>query len=147
MENAVEHFIDPGQENFTRFKALPRDRPIQMLNLLLFRDQAAYPEGHENAAKGWSGREAYREYGKTSGPIFARVGGRIVWRGVFETMVIGPTERRWHDGFVAAYPSSAAFLEMIKDPAYQKAVVNRTAALLDSRLVRFSPVEGGASFG
>ena len=140
-------FIDPSRENFEAFKALPRDRPIHMLNLLLYRDEAAYPEGHEHAGKGWSGRCAYEEYGRTSGPIFTRVGGSIVWRGTFETMVTGPSDRRWHDGFVASYPNSGAFFEMIKDPAYQQAVVNRTAALLDSRLVRFEPGEGGATFG
>tara|TARA_B100000678_G_scaffold28426_2_gene21080 strand:- start:20 stop:451 length:432 start_codon:yes stop_codon:yes gene_type:complete len=140
-------FIDPSRENFEAFKALPRDEPIHMLNLVLYRDEADYPEGHEHAGKGWSGRRAYEEYGRTSGPIFARVGGSIVWRGAFQTMVTGPSDRQWHDGFVAQYPSSGAFFEMIKDADYQAAVVNRTAALLDSRLVRFAPGEGGSTFG
>lgn len=140
-------FIDPSRENFEAFKALPRDTPIHMLNLVLYRDAAEYPDGHENAGKGWSGRRAYEEYGRTSGPIFARVGGSIVWRGTFETMVTGPSDRQWHDGFVAQYPNAGAFFEMIKDADYQQAVVNRTAALLDSRLVRFAPGEGGSTFG
>ena len=140
-------FIDPGRENFVAFKALPRDEPIHMLNLLLYREHAEYPEGHEHAGKGWTGRRAYEEYGKTSGPIFRRVGGSIVWRGTFQTMVTGPHDREWHDGFVAQYPNSGAFFEMIKDADYQQAVVNRTAALLDSRLVRFAPGEGGSTFG
>lgn len=135
----MTHYIDPSRANFEAFKALPRDEPIHMLNLLLYRDVAEYPAGHEHARKGWTGRRAYEEYGTSSGPIFRRVGGTIVWRGVFETMVTGPEDRRWHDGFVAQYPNSGAFFEMIKDPAYQGAVVNRTAALADSRLVRFKP--------
>ena len=140
-------YIDPSRETFEAFKALPRDEPIQMLNLLLYREEAEYPQGHEHAGKGWSGRRAYEEYGKTSGPIFARVGGTIVWRGTFETVVTGPNDMRWHDGFVAQYPNSGAFFEMIKDADYQAAVVNRTAALVDSRLVRFKPGEGGSTFG
>ena len=139
-------FIDPSRVNFDAFKALPRDEPIHMLNLLRYRDQAVYPDGHENAGKGWSGRRAYEEYGATSGPIFRRVGGTLVWRGAFQTMVTGPDDERWDDGFVAQYPSAAAFLEMITDPAYQLAVVNRTAALLDSRLVRFAPRAAGEGF-
>jgi len=75
------------------------------------------------------------------------VGGTIVWRGTFETVVTGPNDMRWHDGFVAQYPNSGAFFEMIKDADYQAAVVNRTAALVDSRLVRFKPGEGGSTFG
>jgi uncharacterized protein (DUF1330 family) len=143
----VTCYIDPSRANFEAFKALPRDEPIHMLNLLLYRDEAAYPDGHPNAGKGWSGRRAYEEYGRTSGPIFRRVGGSIVWRGAFHAMVTGPDDQRWDDGFVAQYPNSAAFFEMIKDPDYQQAVVNRTAALVDSRLVRFKPGAGGEGFG
>lgn len=143
----MTNYIDPSPANFAAFKALPRDEPIHMLNLLRYRELAEYPEGHEHHDKGWSGRRAYEEYGKTSGPIFQRVGGSIVWRGAFQTVVTGPEDMRWDDGFVAQYPGSAAFFEMIKDPAYQLAVVNRTAALVDSRLVRFAPGDVGGGFG
>lgn len=143
----TEVYIDPSPANIQSFKDLPRDTPIHMLNLLLYRDVAEYPEGHEHAGKGWSGRRAYEEYGKTSGPIFKRVGGSIIWRGKFETMVTGPEVRAWHDGFIAQYPNAGAFFEMIKDPDYPKAVVNRTAALVDSRLIRFAPGEAGEGFG
>ena len=142
----TDTYIDPSPANFAKFKALPRDEPIHMLNLLLYRDAAAYPDGHEHAGKGWSGRRAYEEYGKTSGPIFREVGGEIVWRGAFQTMVTGPEAREWHDGFVAQYPTAAAFFAMITNPEYQKAVVNRTAALMDSRLVRFKPGQAGEGF-
>ncbi|MDJ0977876.1 MAG: DUF1330 domain-containing protein [Erythrobacter sp.] len=142
-------YIDPSPENWKAFKDLPRDEPIHMLNLLRYRDLAKYPEDHEHHGKGWSGRRAYEEYGKTSGPIFSRVGGEIVWRGAFQTMVTGPTpdQKVWHDGFVAFYPNSAAFLEMVTDPDYQKAVTNRTASLVDSRLMRFAPGVLGDGFG
>ena len=142
-------YIDPSPTNFRAFKDLPRDEPIHMLNLLRFRDLAEYPEGHEHHGKGWSGKRAYEEYGKTSGPIFSRVGGTIVWRGAFQTMVTGPepNEKVWHDGFVAQYPNSGAFFEMIKDAEYQLAVMNRTAALTDSRLMRFKPGKTGGGFG
>lgn len=139
-------YIDPSRANFDAFKSLPRDEPIHMLNLLLYRDLAEYPEGHEHHGNGWSGRRAYEEYGITSGPIFRRVGGEIIWRGAFQCMVTGPENRQWDDGFVARYPNSGAFFEMIKDPEYQLAVVNRTAALVDSRLIRFKPGEVGAGF-
>lgn len=142
-----ETYIDPSAVNFQAFKDLPRDTPINMLNLLLYRDKAEYPEGHEHAGKGWSGRRAYEEYGSTSGPIFRKLGGQILWRGRFETVVTGPEGERWHDAFIAQYPNAGAFFAMIKDPEYQKAVVNRTAALVDSRLVRFHPGEAGEGFG
>lgn len=142
----TERYIDPSRANFEAFKDLPRDEPIHMLNLLQYREEADYPEGHENAAKGWSGRRAYQEYGKTSGPIFRRVGGSIIWRGAFQTVVTGPEAMHWDDGFIASYPSADAFFEMIKDAEYQGAVANRTAALRDSRLVRFKPGTAGEGF-
>ena len=142
-----EVYIDPSPANFQAFKDLPRDTPINMLNLLLYREHAAYPAGHEHAGKGWSGRRAYEEYGRTSGPIFRKLGGKILWRGRFETMVTGPEVREWHDGFIAQYPNAGAFFAMIKDPEYQQAVINRTAALIDSRLIRFAPNEAGEGFG
>ena len=37
-----EVYIDPSRANFEAFKALPRDEPIHMLNLLLYRDLAEY---------------------------------------------------------------------------------------------------------
>lgn len=141
----MDCYLDPGEAGFAAFKALPRDEPIHMLNLLRFRDRAEYPADHPNAEKGWTGRQAYAEYGRTSGPIFQRVGGCIVWRGAFQVMVIGPEDRQWDDGFVAEYPTSAAFLEMITDAEYRKAVVNRTAAVIDCRLIRFNPGKGSCN--
>lgn len=142
-------YIDPSPANFQAFKDLPRDEPIHMLNLLRYRELAEYPEGHEHHGNGWTGRRAYEEYGATSGPIFAGVGGKIVWRGSFQTMVTGPEpdDKVWHDGFVAEYPNSGAFFAMITNPDYKIAVQNRTAALLDSRLMRFKPGEIGGGFG
>ena len=92
---ADDIYLDPTRESFDAFKALPRDVPINMLNLLQFHETAQYPDDHPNAAHGWSGERAYAEYGKTSGQIFARVGGTIIWRGKMECMVIGPDDKQW----------------------------------------------------
>ncbi|MBK6706308.1 MAG: DUF1330 domain-containing protein [Sphingomonadales bacterium] len=143
-----EAHVDPTRAAFDAFKALPRDVPIQMLNLIRYRDSAAYPEGHGNAAKGWSGERAYQEYGKTSGPIFQRVGGSVVWRGAYQTILTGPADEHWDAAFIAQYPNAGAFLEMVTDPDYRLAVVNRQAAVQTSRLIRFAPLDGDpGSFG
>lgn len=145
---SAEAHVDPTRVAFDAFKALPRDIPVQMLNLIRYRDFAAYPPGHEHADKGWIGERAYQEYGKTSGLIFQRVGGHIVWRGAFQTVLTGPAEEHWHAAFIAQYPNAGAFLEMVTDPAYRIAVVNRQAAVQTSRLIRFAPMEGDpGSFG
>ncbi|MCX7382432.1 MAG: DUF1330 domain-containing protein [Alphaproteobacteria bacterium] len=134
--------IDPTRESFAVFRAKDRPGPIHMLNLVRFRDQAAYPDGRVA-----TGAEAYAAYGRESAPVFARLGGRIVWRGGFEHMLIGPGEEAWHECFIAEYPSVAAFVEMIRDPVYREAVKHRQAAVLDSRLIRMKPEAAGAGFG
>ena len=145
---AEEYFVDPSRDHFDAFKALPRDTPIHMLNLVRFREKAEYPEGHALAGKGLTGAEAYAEYGRTSGPVFARLGGSVVWRGRMEAMVIGPADEKWDATFIARYPDATAFLKMVIDPEYRVAVVNRQAAVLTSRLIRLAPQDGGSgSFG
>jgi uncharacterized protein (DUF1330 family) len=134
--------VDPTRERFGEFRRLPEEGPIHMLNLIRFRDVAAYPDGRQATAA-----EAYAAYGRESGPIFRRVGGRIAWSGDFRLMLIGPAEEHWDRCFIAEYPSGAAFVDMVKDPDYQKAVLHRQAAVLDSRLVRMAPRAPGAGFG
>jgi len=139
--------IDPLRAQFDAFKALPRDTPIQMLNLIRLNALAAYPQGHPNHGKGMSGLDAYRAYGRTSAEVFKRVGGRQVWVGKPEGVVTGPADERWDLAFIAEYPNAAAFLAMITDPDYREHVKHRQAAVEDSRLIRFAPLEPGEGFG
>lgn len=142
----MDQHIDPEHAAFEAFKALPRDVPIAMINLIRYRDRARYPDDHPRAAEGLSGAAAYRLYGAESGPVFRRVGGTILWSGTPELVLIGPADERWDAAFVARYPSAAAFLEMVTDPDYRQAVVHRQAAVETSRLIRTIPREGGDSF-
>ncbi|MGE0700579.1 MAG: DUF1330 domain-containing protein [Hyphomicrobiaceae bacterium] len=134
--------VDPTKETFAAFRAADRPGPIHMLNLVRFRDRAVYPDG-----RAATGAEAYAAYGRDSFPVFSRVGGRIIWRGDFELMLIGPGAERWDECFIAEYPSVGAFVEMIRDPVYREAVKHRQAAVIDSRLVRMAPAPLGAMFG
>jgi len=138
----MEFHVDPTKERFGAFKAIERDGPIQMLNLVRFRDKAVYPDGRDV-----SGREAYRAYSRESGPVFKRLGGRQIWVGRPELTLIGPQTERWDIAFIAEYPSSTAFVEMLRDPVYRQAVKHRQAAVADSRLIRLEPGEPGAFFG
>ncbi len=142
----MDAFVDPERQAFEAFKDLPRGTPIHMLNLVRFRAVARYPTDHPLAEAGIGGREAYRRYGLESGPVFARVGGQVIWSGRPEVVLIGPSDECWHTAFVAAYPSASAFLEMITDGEYRLAVVHRQAAVLTSRLIRMSPTEPGSGF-
>lgn len=135
--------IDPSRAAFEAFKALPRDEPVEMLNLIKLRARAAYPDGRDA-----TGLQAYQAYGQYSGPIFRRVGGQILWRGQPRSVLIGPEQESWDLAFIAAYPSASAFLEMVTDATYQsEAVPHRQAAVEDSRLIRHASAASGAGFG
>ena len=135
-----EH-IAPAREQFDAFKDLPRDTPILRLNLMRYRDVADYGDGSVDV----SGAEAYRCYGKESGPIFARVGGSIVWRGRPEIVLTGPTDEVWDAAIIACYPPAGAFFEMVTDADYREAVKHRTAAVATSRLIRMAEIDGDSA--
>jgi uncharacterized protein (DUF1330 family) len=142
----TEAHIDPTREQFDAFKALPRDAPIAMLNLVRYRERAAYPDGHDCATLELTGAEAYARYGAESGPTFRRVGGSVIWSGAPQLVLTGPADEAWDTAFVALYPNAHAFLEMVTDPAYRLAVVHRQAAVATSRLIRCEPREAGGGF-
>jgi Domain of unknown function (DUF1330) len=130
-------YIDPSRENWQAFKDLPRDTPIHMLNLIKFRDLAGYPEGHPNHGQGLTGREAYAIYKEGFQRVVAGQGAAMVWEAPMECVVTGPADE-WDEAFVMGYPNSAAFFAMVTDPGYKAEVVaHRTAAVKDSRLIRF----------
>ncbi|MBU6444837.1 MAG: DUF1330 domain-containing protein [Alphaproteobacteria bacterium] len=143
----MPYAIDPTRAQFDAFKALPRDTPIHMLNLIRLNELAKYPAGHPDAGKGLTGLEAYRRYGRTTGPLFQKLGGRIVWSGRPEAVVTGPADERWDLAFIAHYPNAAAFLAMVTDGDYREHVKHRQAAVADSRLIRMAPLEPGEGFG
>jgi uncharacterized protein (DUF1330 family) len=139
--------VDPTRGQFDAFKALPRDEPIQMLNLIRLKPLADYPADHPDHGRGLTGLEAYRAYGRTIAPILARLGARQVWAGRPETVVTGPTDERWDLAFIVEYPGAGAFLAMVTDPEYREQVKHRTAAVDDSRLIRLAPITDPGNLG
>ena len=140
-------YIDPDRAAWDIFKALPKDQPIQMLNLIRLKPRAEYPPDHPDHGKGLTGLDAYRAYGRTTAHIFKRVGGRQVWVGKPQVMVTGPQAEAWDLAFIAEYPTSGAFIEMVRDPEYRELVRHRTAGVADSRLLRLAPIAPGEGFG
>lgn len=126
--------VEPSQQQMQAFVEGGEDgAPIVMINLLRYREQAAYPEG--SGASACSGREAYQRYGALAAQRVASVGGRLLWMGQVQASVIAPHDEAWDDAILVEYPSRKAFLEMVAQPEYQAAAIHRTAALADSRLI------------
>ena len=132
--------VDPTSEQLAALAALPDPpAPLAMLNLLRFRDEAAYPEGVD--AEPCSGAHAYRRYGAAASGPLAAAGGRVLWMGAAELAVIAPEGEDWDEVLLVEYPSRDAFLGMLATPEYQAAVPHRRAALADSRLILTRPAD------
>jgi uncharacterized protein (DUF1330 family) len=130
---AMSSHIHPEREALLALAELPDDEPVIMLNMLRFREHAAYPEG--STAAPCSGREAYTRYGAVAAEHVRAVGGHPVWMGLPQLTLIGPSDETWDQVLLVQYPSRKAFLTMASNPAYLACAEHRTAALADSRLV------------
>ncbi len=116
------------------------DSPVVMLNLLRFRDRATGGTGRD----GLSGREAYARYGANVRPFLEAVGGRVLWQGRADSVVIGGSDDAWDAVILVEYPSRRAFLEMVSSPRYQAVAADREAALEDSRLIATTAMTPGS---
>jgi len=126
--------VEPSPERLKAFLEQGQDdSSIVMINLLRFRERAAYPPGSD--AEPCSGREAYQRYGAGVIGQIAAAGGRVLWLGSVQASVIAPEGEAWDDAVLVEYPSRKAFVEMVSQPEYQAVARHRTAALEDSRLI------------
>lgn len=130
----MERSIDPDREQLSRvLKQVPQDTPIVMVNLLRFRDEAVYPDGH--GAEPCSGAEAYHRYAQVAVKKIQEVGGKPLWAGSVQGSLIAPPDEEWDEVVLVQYPSIGAFMDMIREEEYQAAAVHRTAALENARLI------------
>jgi len=132
-------YINSTPEVYAQMQHLPMDEPLQMLNMIRFKDKAEYAEGSEFAAKDWTGQQAYAEYSRRSAPIANRVGGKPIYIGIPQLTLIGPQHEKWDAAFIVEYPDLATFLALVNDPEYKKHAFHRSAAVADSRLIRMAP--------
>jgi len=134
--------IEPTGADIKRIATgIPMDTPVTMLNLLRFREQAAYPEGSGHAP--CTGREAYGRYSVLAEKRVRDVGGQPVFLAEGIGRFIGPEDERWDEVLLVRYPSMQAFLQMISNPEYRAETVHRSAALEDSRLVVMKTPQNG----
>lgn len=129
----MEH-LNPTREQMDEMLAkLPMDRPVTMLNLLQFNDQAAYRASDNQLP--CTGKEAYGRYAAVVQEKLAELGAKIIWSGKPQGTLIGPMDQQWDEAFLVHYPSAEAFFQMLAMPDYRAATIHRTAALYDSRLI------------
>jgi hypothetical protein len=82
-----------------------------------------------------SGREAFGRYIDQTLPLLRATGGDLIFLGNGAGLLIGPAEERWDVVMLVRQTDLRAFLAFAGDPAIQAALVHRTAAVEDSRLL------------
>jgi uncharacterized protein (DUF1330 family) len=126
--------IDPTADTIRALRDLAgEDKPVAMINLLRYRERAAYPADFDSEP--CSGREAYQRYAAVAGRKIEEIGARLIWIGDVDLSVIAPEGEALDEALIVQYPSVKAFLGMLAMEDYRAATVHRTAALADSRLI------------
>jgi uncharacterized protein (DUF1330 family) len=122
----VENAVTPNEEQLAGFLEGDTETPIKMVNLLKFKDKAEYEDGRETNL---SGKEAYKIYADEVLGHLERVGGKSVFFGEVQRLMLGEVEELWDWVAIAEYPSRKAMLEMIMNSEYQKSEEHRSAGL------------------
>lgn len=129
----VVNQLHPSPEQAKAFFQSEDDGPMCMVNLLKFREKAAYADGSEPEL---SGREAYMRYGAGVQACLASVGGSARFTGSVTDLLLGEVEDLWDMVAIAEYPSRAAMLQMVQSPEYQAITKHRDAGLAGQLNIR-----------
>jgi uncharacterized protein (DUF1330 family) len=106
--------------------------PVAMVNLLKFHARAQYQDGRDPTL---SGREAYLRYVDAMRPIVEAHGGRFLFSGTVERLVIGEVGELWDAVGIAEYPSRAEFHRIATSAEVQAIGVHREAGLAGQLLI------------
>lgn len=107
--------------------------PVVMINLLRFK---AETDGGE------AGVAAYARYMLNAAPFLEQVGGRLLWEGTPDQLIIGSRDDRWDKVLLVQYPSRAAFVQMVGNPEFQAVQRDRLAALESTVLIAATTERG-----
>jgi uncharacterized protein (DUF1330 family) len=117
--------ITPNVDQFQALVAAQDEGPVVMLNLLKFKP---------------GGEESYLRYGDAAKDMIEQRGGRLVWSGRAEQVLIGDPAADWDVVALVEYPSRSAFIEMVSSPEYLQAHADRETALERTVVLACSPV-------
>jgi len=122
----VKNAVMPNEDQIQGFSEQRDDKPIYMVNLLKFKEKASYPDKRETNL---TGEEAYAIYAEEVAEHLAKVGGKPVFGGEVERLMLGEVEDLWDKVAIAMYPSRKAMFQMINDPDYIISAQHRVAGL------------------
>ncbi len=124
--------IRPNAEQSQQLAQSREKGTVVMLNLLKFR--------HSAQGEGGSGADAYRRYGEAAVRMIEDRGGRVIWQGRADQVLIGDPSQDWDTVVLVEYPSRQSFLEMVSNPDYMKEHSHREAGLERTIVIACTPV-------
>ncbi len=119
----------PEPQQIQELMTGPADQPVVMVNLLSFKDRA------DGENEGMSGRESYQRYGERMRAFVESKGGRFLWSGRVDSMVIGESDAPFQVVALVEYPSRKAFLEIASSAHVAEIGKDRTAGLAGQWLI------------
>jgi uncharacterized protein (DUF1330 family) len=131
--------INPDEAQLLALLRSDGQGPLQFVNLLAYHRRASYPEGHELAQAGLTGAEAYGLYGAIALDHVVRRGGALTLYNDVLGVLIGQADP-WDQVAVMEYPGTDAFVDMVRDPAYQAGLVHRDAGLAQTVVLVSRPL-------
>jgi uncharacterized protein (DUF1330 family) len=110
------------------------ESPVVMLNLLKFKERAD--------SGGGSGAAAYGRYSDDVVSMVEARGGKVLWYGKADQILIGDPTETWDAVALVQYPSRKAFIEMTSSADYEKAHEHRESALERTVIIACTPRAG-----
>lgn len=129
---------EPTTVQLQRFQEADQNSPINMVNLLKFRDQAEYGSDAAENRERVSGREAYQRYASVALSKIYENGGSIDFLAPSEQCFVGCGQDEWDQVVIVRYPSRAAYLAGFNSDEYQAAIRHRIAGLEKRLLLQCS---------
>ena len=131
----VSNAVTPTQKQLQNLLDSDFEGPVSMLNLLKFKEHAEYADGRTSEL---SGAEAYGLYGEKMAPFVMSKGGRMVFVGRAEHLMLGEVDELWDTVAIMEYPSKEAFVEIVSAPEGGEFSVHRSAGLAGQLLIAVS---------
>ena len=123
--------IRPNKDQIIELINAPDEGPVVMLNLLKFKERA---DGGSS-----SGGAEYSKYGDAAIEMIEKRGGKVLWTGRAEQILIGDPTEGWDAVLLVQYPSRKTFIEMTSTKGYDEAHEHREAGLERTIVIACTP--------
>lgn len=131
----VSNAVRPTEAQLRALLASNFEGPVSMLNLLKFKERAEYEDGR---ATSLTGQEAYQRYGEQMRRFVESKGGRFIFAGQVNQLMLGEVDALWDMAAIVEYPSKEAFVEIISSAEVAEFGIHRTAGLEGQLLIAIS---------